>query len=66
MWSASYVQKHSSYTWQEKVDEQIREGSRGKYFKATARCNISIWTESLPPGQVENRLFGNGMVVLGL
>ena len=33
--------KQSSYTWQEKVDEQIREGSRRKYFKATARCNIS-------------------------
>ena len=49
MWNASYVQKQSSYTWQEKVEDQIREGSRRKYFKATARCNISIWTKSLPP-----------------
>ena len=49
MWHASYVQKQSSYTWQEKVEDQIREGSRRMYFKATAKCNISIWTKSLPP-----------------
>ena len=49
MWNASYVQKQSSYTWQEKVEDQIREGSRRMYFKATARCNISIWTKSEPP-----------------
>ena len=49
MWNASYVQKHSKYTWLEKVEDQIREGSRRMYFKATARCNISIWAKSLPP-----------------
>jgi hypothetical protein len=59
MWNASYVQKHSKYTWQEKVEDQIREGSRRMYFKATARCNISIWAKSLPPWHqvwIENSL----------
>ena len=27
MWNASYLQKHSSYTWQEWVDERTREGT---------------------------------------
>ena len=68
MWNASYVQKQSSYTWQEKVEDQIREGSRRMYFKATARCNISIWTKSFPPWHqvwFENCL-KNDMPVLGL
>ena len=28
MWNASYVQKHSSYTWQEWVNEKTREKSK--------------------------------------
>ena len=41
MWNASYVQKHSNYTWQEWVDERTRERFKklpSPWAIATTRC----------------------------
>ena len=46
MWNASYVQKPLQLTWQERVDDTIRERSKSNPSLVTARSNWSIWTKS--------------------
>ena len=46
MWNASYVQKTLQLTWQERVDDTIRERSKSNPSLVTARSNWSIWTKS--------------------
>ena len=46
MWNASYVQKTLQLTWQERVDDTIRERLKSNPCLVTARSNWSIWTKS--------------------
>ena len=70
MWNASAVQKTLQLTWQEWVNDWKWETVRRKSFYVLARRIYQFWCSSFRLRkrckQDKNRLFGNGLVVLGL
>ena len=68
MWNASYMQKHSNYTWQEWGRWKRPEKVSKKFSIAIAHARWNVWqiARTVPNEKNETKLFGNGMAVLGL